>query len=76
MLHSTWRVGTTGYHDPMAAAKAEGDKHRRLTAALAANEVAVMQRDDDSSNIGLFSYKDLQLGEDGSITLTLVARVQ
>jgi hypothetical protein len=82
VLHSTWRVGTNGYHDPMEKAKTDGAKHKRLTDALTANDVAVMQRDaaDDGLSrdgyIGLFSYKDVEIGDDGSITLTLVDRVQ
>jgi hypothetical protein len=82
ILHNTWRVGTTGYHDPMERATKEAAKHKRLTEALTANDVAVMKRDagDDGLSrdgyIGLFSYKDLEIGDDGSITLTLVDRVQ
>ncbi|MBM9593525.1 hypothetical protein [Roseitranquillus sediminis] len=62
VLHNTWRVGTTGYFDPMEAAKTDGAKHKRLTDALLENDVAVVQRDapDDpgmarSGYIGLFS---------------------
>ncbi len=82
VLHNTWRVGTTGYFDPMKKAGSEADKHKRLKSALEANDVAVMQRDmgDEALTrdafIGLFSYKDLKIGDDGSITLTLVDRVQ
>ena len=82
VLHNTWRVGTTGYHDPMERAKTDAAKHKRLAEALAANDVAVMQRDADEDAltkdgyIGLFSYKDLEIGEDGSIKLVLVDRVQ
>ena len=82
VLHNTWRVGTTGSHDPMERAKTDGAKHKRLTEALAANEVAVMQRDgtDDGLSrdgyIGLFSYRDLEIGDDGSIKLVLVDRIQ
>lgn len=82
VLHNTWRVGTTGYFDPMEKAKSDGEKHKRLTDALASNDVAVMQRDagDEALTreafIGLFSYKDLEIGDDGSIKLTLVDRVQ
>ena len=82
VLHNTMRVGTTGYFDPMEKSKSDQDKHKRLTDALVANDVAVMQRDKDDealsrdAYIGLFSYKDLEIGDDGSITLTLVDRVQ
>jgi hypothetical protein len=82
VLHMGWRVGTTGYFDPMKDAKTDGEKHRRLTDALVANDVAVMQRDADDARmspdgyIGLFSYKDLAIGDDGSIKLTFVDRVQ
>ena len=82
VLHNTWRVGMTGYHDPMEGAKSDGAKHKRLTDALAANDIAVMQRDADDEGatkngyIGLFSYKDLEIGEDGSNKLVLVDRVQ
>ena len=82
VLTNTWRVGKTGYHDPMEGAKVEGAKHKRLTEALAANDVAVMQRDAGDGSfsrngyIGLFSYRDLEIGEDGSIKLVLVDRIQ
>lgn len=82
VLRSGRRVGTTGYFDPMAVAKADGAKFERLLAALAGNDVAVLQRDEEDAPksrdgyVGLFSYKDLQVGEDGSITLTFVDRVQ
>lgn len=82
VLHSTWRVGVTGYFDPMTEINTDKEKHKRLAKVLADNDVAVMQRDagDDpltrDGYAGLFSYKDLEIGQDGSISLTLVDRVQ
>ena len=82
VLTNTWRVGTTGYFDPMHGAKVDGEKHQRLSQALSENDVAVMQRDAGDGKfsrdgyVGLFSYKDLVIGDDGSIRLTFVDRVQ
>ena len=82
VLHNTRRQGTTGYFDPMTKVKLDGDKYRRLAQALRENDVAVMQRDagDDGLSrdgyIGIFSYSDLAIGDDGSISLKLVDRVQ
>ena len=83
VLHNTHREGTTGYFDPMDGAKLDGAKHDRLVAALQAGDVAVMQRDTPGDPalsrdgfVGLFSFKDLEIGEDGSIRLTFVDRVQ
>ena len=81
VLQSARRVGTTGYFDPMENAKADGPKYERLLSALADNDVAVLQRDAEGTAasgayVGLFSYKDLQIGDDGSISLTFVDRVQ
>jgi hypothetical protein len=82
VLHSSHRVGTTGYFDPHRVEVADGAKQARLAAALRDNDVAVVQRDSDRTNIsregyiGLFSYQDLEIGEDGSIRLTFVDRVQ
>ena len=81
VLHSSCREGTTGYFAPPKETR-EGAKFDRLRQALESNEVAVMQRDashDGSSRdgyIGLFSYKNLVIGDDGSIRLTFVDRVQ
>ena len=83
VLHTSWREGVTGYFDPMEGAKADGAKHARLAEALRSNDLAVMQRDTPGDPglsrdgyIGIFSYKDLQIGDDGSVRLTLVDRVQ
>lgn len=82
VLHNTWRVGTTGYLDENRAEVVSSDKQARLVAALRDNDVAVLQRDVDRETlardgyIGIFSYKDLEIGEDGSIKLTFVDRVQ
>ncbi len=81
ILHTTSRVGQTGYFDPMAEVGADGEKHRRLTDALIANDVAVMQRTTTDGAftrdgyVGLFSYGDLEIGDDGSIKLTLTGLV-
>ncbi len=56
MLHNTMRVGTTGYFDPMEKSKSDQDKHKRLTDALVANDVAVMQRDKDDEALSRDAY--------------------
>lgn len=82
VLHTTYRQGPTGYFAPPDPANS-GAKFDRLRQALEGNDVAVIQRDapDDpglarTGYVGLFSYKDLEIGVDGSIRLTLVDRVQ
>ena len=81
VLNSSYREGTTGYFDAPKETR-EGAKFDRLRQALESNDIAVMQRnasDDGRSRegyIGLFSYKDLEFGDDNSIRLTLVDRVQ
>lgn len=83
VLHNSWRVGTTGYFDPMDGFGRDGKKHADLVRALEAGDIAVIQRDKSGDPalsrdgyVGLFRFKDLEIGENGSIRLTLVDRVQ
>ncbi len=83
VLHTTHRQGLRDYFDPMEGGPVDGAKHARLVAALRAGNVAVMQRDKPGDPglardgyVGLFSFKDLEIGDDGSIRLTFVDRVQ
>ena len=82
VLHNTHRVGARSYVDANRADVAASEKQARLVAALIENDMAVLQRDADAETrardgfIGIFSYKDLDIGEDGSIRLTFVDRIQ
>lgn len=77
VLHSTWRIGGTGYFDPMLDVKLEGLKYRRLVEALDLHNEVVIQKDRAPDNfardgyVGVFRFEDLRIGADGSIRLTL-----
>lgn len=80
VLHNSWRAGPTGYFDPMDGASVGGARYAELVGALRDHDEAVIQRDksrDDFSRagyVGVFRFKDLAIGQDGSIRLTLVER--
>ena len=79
VIHTTWRVGATGYFDPMTGAKVDGKRHGEYVEALKRETLVVVQRDKPGSferdgYVGIFAFKDVLIGEDGSIRLTLVSR--
>jgi hypothetical protein len=79
VIHSSWREGLTGYHDPMTAAKTDGRRYRDLLSALRAHDLVVVQRDapgglERDGYVGVFRFRDLAVGDDGAIRLTLVER--
>ena len=79
VLHSSWRVGMTGYHDPMTGAKIDGKDYAKYMAALMSEGLVVVQKDkpgtlDRDGYIGVFTFKDLAVEESGAVALNLVAR--
>ena len=79
VIHSSWRQGATGYHDPMTGAAVTGKRHAEYVEALRSRNLVIVQRDrpgslDRDGYVGIFTFKDLIIGEDGSIRLTLVSR--
>ena len=79
VIHDTWRQGQTGYFDPMTGAKVEGKRHAEYIEALRREDLLILQRDKAGSlerdgYIGIFTFKDLVVGDDGSVELTIVAR--
>ena len=67
------------YYDPMVGAKLDGKRYLDFISALRAHNLVVMQRDVPGSftrdgYIGVFHFKDLVVGDDGSITLELTSR--
>lgn len=79
VIHTSWRRGPTGYHDPMAGANTTGKRYTEFAEALKSNDLVVVQRDGPGSlardgYIGVFHFKDLTIGSAGEISLTLVAR--
>lgn len=79
VLHASWRRGATDYFDPMLGGDPVGVKFRDLVKALTESELAVIQRDKGEGlardgYIGVFRFKDLIVGPDGSISLTITER--
>jgi len=77
VIHNTWRQGATGYRDPMEGTK--GKRHEEFVEALRSHEHVILQKDVEGtffreSYIGIFAFKDLVIGDDGSVSLTLVSR--
>jgi len=79
VLHSSWRQGASGYHDPMEGVKLDGKRYRDLVDALKTYDLAVVQRDagenlDRDGYVGVFRFKDLEIGPGGEISLILTER--
>ena len=77
VIHNTWRQGRDGYHDPMQGTK--GKRYEEFVEALRAQDLVILQKDVEGtffrdSYIGIFAFKNLDIGNDGSISLTLVSR--
>lgn len=79
VIHNSWRQGPTGYLDPMVGVKLDGKRYQTFLAALRASDLVVMQRDTPgelsrAGYVGVFHFKDLLIGEKGSIALQLTER--
>jgi hypothetical protein len=79
VIHTTWRRGMTGYHDPMAGVRTDGKRYTEYVDALRRETHVIVQRDKSGTferdgYVGIFTFKDLVVGDDGSVSLTLVAR--
>ena len=79
VIHTCWRQGLTGYHDPMEGANTTGKRYSDFVDALKSNDLVVVQRDVPGSfardgYVGVFHFKDLNIGPAGDVSLTLVAR--
>jgi len=81
VLHTTWRVGLIGYHDPMTGVDPAGKRYRDFVDLLRRSDRAVVQRDAADGSlardgyVGVFSYRDLRVAEDGAVSLEFIARV-
>ncbi len=63
----------------MTAAKTDGKRYAEYVDALHREPMVIIQRDKPNSferdgYVGIFYFKDLKVGEDSSIRLTLTAR--
>jgi len=79
VIHSRWRVGRSGYLDPMDGANRDGKRYADFLKALQENDLVVVQRDvpgtfDRDGYVGVFRFKDLVVGASGQISLSLVER--
>ncbi|MBP6737216.1 MAG: hypothetical protein KA139_07245 [Rhodobacteraceae bacterium] len=79
VIHSCWRQGATGYHDPMSGANITGKRYDDFLDALKSHDLVVVQRDVPGSfardgYVGVFRFKGLEIGPKGEISLTLVER--
>ena len=79
VLHDTWWTLPNKYFDPMESDRVGGKRYTDFVAALQASELVVVQRDvpgsfERESYIGVFVFKDLVIGDTGSISLNLVNR--
>ena len=79
VIHSRWRHGASGYHDPMAGAATAGKRYADFVQALKTNDLVVIQRDGPGGlardgYVGIFRFADLLIGSAGDISLTLVER--
>ncbi len=79
VLHTSWRKFPNGYFDPMTGAKVDGKRHAEFVEALRREPFVILQRDkpgslDRDGYVGIFTFENLQIGADGSVGLTLIAR--
>jgi len=81
VIHNTWRVGQTGYEDPMEGIDRNGKRFREYAEALRHHDFVVMQRDVGGGDlsrdgyIGVFSFDNLDLTEGAPVRLRLLDRV-
>lgn len=80
VLHNSWRVDSTFYRDPMVGAPLAGKRYRDLVEALSTGSRAIMQRDRDETlarngYVGVFTYTDFEVEDDGAIHLTLKEQI-
>jgi hypothetical protein len=79
VIHNSWRQGPNNYLDPMTGVSVDGKRYRDYVDALRGSDLVILQRDasaqlERDGYIGIFHFKDLILGEDGSIGLTIIDR--
>ena len=81
VIHTNWRVGKDGYHDPMPGIDQNTKRYREFRETLETTDRVILQRDagpNDLSRdgyIGIFAFKDLEFDKSGGVRLTLVERV-
>ena len=81
VIHNTWRKNLIDYFDPMTSAAIDGIRYQTFVEALKTYNEVVIQVDaapGDFSRVGyvgVFSFSDLIIGEDGSIALKIVDRL-
>jgi hypothetical protein len=80
VIHTTWRQGATGYHDPMAGAKIDGARYTEFVQALRDHDRVVIQRDkpgtfDRDGYVGVFKFTSLEIRPDGAVSLILTERL-
>lgn len=82
VLHTTWwNVASGEYLDPMKGAKLDGAKYTAYVERLRSCDRAIMQKDTDSVTlrrggyVGVFRFTDLDVRQDGSISLEIVERI-
>ncbi|KHQ52528.1 hypothetical protein [Mameliella alba] len=81
VIHNTWRVGETGYADPMEGIDRNGKRFMEYAEALRDHDLVVMQRDVGGGDlardgyIGVFSFDSLDLTEGAPVRLRLLDRV-
>jgi len=79
VIHDTWFKPKDRYLDPMQGADLNGKRYQDFLTALQSSDKVVMQRDipgtfTRNGYVGVFFFKDLVVGDDGSIGLTLTGR--
>ena len=79
VLHPTWRIGMTGYRDPMSGAKSERQRYAACLAALTSENLVVVRKDkpetlERGGYVSVFTFKDLVVEKSAAASLTLVAR--
>jgi len=79
VIHDTWRKGKDGYLDPMTGAKLDGKRYLEFVEALRVKDLVILQKDkpggfERESYIGIFTFSNLAIGDDGSISLKLIDR--
>lgn len=81
VIHDTWYGKAGAYHDPMTDADQEGKYYKAFVTLLGQTDRVIMQRDKTPGSqerdgyIAVFKFQDLELHEDGAVTLKVTERV-
>ncbi|MBT8417351.1 MAG: hypothetical protein KJO42_07910 [Silicimonas sp.] len=81
VIHDLWYTPPGAYHDPMEGVDLKGARYTDFIGALKDSDTVVMQKSKDDGTlarlgyIGVFKFKDLDVADDGAVSLTITERL-